>query len=195
MGMLEEQLAIIRALWTTSEVNFSGKHYTLQRCALIPEPVQQPPPIIVGGSGKARTIRAAARFAAEYNCGLRSPAQCRELRLRLDQECLSQGRDPSSLRLSMMVYNTVVGADPADLTAKLERIAGELGLGTPEGLVSDDPALRFVGTVEEIVDRLNEFAAAGVDRVMLQHLLHRDLQSIALIGEKIVPHTDEMSER
>jgi alkanesulfonate monooxygenase SsuD/methylene tetrahydromethanopterin reductase-like flavin-dependent oxidoreductase (luciferase family) len=115
--------------------------------------------------------------------------------LRLDQECVKQGRDPSSLRLSMMVYNTVIGTDRADLAAKLERIERELGPGTPTGLVSDDPALRFVGTVEEIVDRLNEFAAAGVDRVMLQHLLHRDLDSIALIGEKVIPHTGEMSER
>jgi len=195
MGMLEEQLEIIHALWTTGEVSFPGKHYTLKRCSLLPKPVQQPPPIIVGGSGKARTIRAAVRFAAEYNCGLRSPAQCRELRLRLDQECASQGRDPSGLRLSMMVYNTVIGTDRADLTAKLQRIGRELGPGTPDGLVSDNPAFRFAGTVEEIVERLSEFAAAGVDRVMLQHLLHRDLESIALIGEKVIPRTDEMSER
>jgi F420-dependent oxidoreductase-like protein len=195
MGMFEEQLEIIHALWTTDEVNFSGKQYILERCSLLPKPVQQPPPIIVGGSGKARTVRAAVRFAAEYNCGLRSPGQCRELRSRLDQECFNQGRDPSSLRLSMMVYNTVVGTDHADLAAKLERIRRELGPGTPDGLVSDDPALRFVGTVDEIVERLGDFAEAGVDRVMLQHLLHRDLESIALIGKQVVPHTAEMSER
>jgi F420-dependent oxidoreductase-like protein len=195
VGMLEEQLEIIHALWTTDEVNFSGKQHILERCSLLPKPVQQPPPIIVGGSGKARTVRAAARFATEYNCGLRSPGQCRELRSRLDQECFNQGRDPSSLRLSMMVYNTVVGTDDADLAAKLERIRREFGPGTPDGLVSDDPALRFVGTVDEIVERLGEFAEAGVDRVLLQHLLHRDLESIALIGEEVVPHTGEMSER
>jgi F420-dependent oxidoreductase-like protein len=195
MGMFEEQLEIIHALWTTDEVNFSGKHCTLERCSLLPKPVQQPLPIIIGGSGKARTVRAAARFAAEYNCGLRSPAQCRELRSQLDQECLNQGRDPASLRLSMMIYNTVVGTDSADLAAKLERIGRELGPGTPDGLVSDDPAFRFVGTVDEIIERLGEFAAAGVDRVMLQHLLHQDLESIALIGEKIVPHIGEASER
>jgi len=95
----------------------------------------------------------------------------------------------------MMVYNTVIGADRRDLAAKLERIRREFGPGTPNGLVSDDPAFRFVGTVDEIIERLSEFAAAGVDRVMLQHLLYRDLESIALIGEKVVPHTGEMSER
>jgi F420-dependent oxidoreductase-like protein len=195
MGMLEEQLELLHALWTTDEVSFSGQHYALTRCSLLPKPIQQPPPIIVGGSGKARTVTAAARFAAEYNCGLRSPAQCRELRSRLDQECLNQGRDPSSLRLSMMVYNTVIGTDRADLAAKLERIRREFGPGTPDGLVSDDPAFRFAGTVDEIVERLSEFAAAGVDRVMLQHLLYRDLDSIALLGETVVPRTNEMSER
>ena len=38
-------------------------------------------------------------------------------------------------------------------------------------------------------------AAAGVGRVMLQHLLYRDLESIALMGEQVVPHAGEMSER
>ena len=86
-----------------------------------------------------------------------------------------------------MAYNTVVGTNATDLRRKVERIHTKLGPGTPDGLVSDDPTYWFAGTTDEIVERLGQLAAAGVDRGMLQHLVHTDLESIALIGEQIQP--------
>lgn len=185
--MLEEQAEIIYRQWTEDEVSFSGRHYRLERCSARFKPVQQRPPIVVGGSGKPRTVAAAARFAAEYNFNLPDPTECRRLRERLDAACETVGRDPSSLGLSVVAYNTVVAADRTDLARKLERLHSELGPGGPEGLVSDDPLYRFTGTADEIVDRLGQLAHAGVQRVMLQHLMHRDLEGIAFIGEEIAP--------
>jgi alkanesulfonate monooxygenase SsuD/methylene tetrahydromethanopterin reductase-like flavin-dependent oxidoreductase (luciferase family) len=39
-----------------------------------------------------------------------------------------------------------------------------------------------VGSVDEIRERLDEYERAGCERVMLQHLLHDDLEPVALIG-------------
>ena len=35
----------------------------------------------------------------------------------------------------------------------------------------------------QVVDRLREYEAVGVERVMLQQLLHDDLEQVSLLGE------------
>src|SRR5947199_101193 len=44
-----------------------------------------------------------------------------------------------------------------------------------------------VGSVDEVVARLREYERAGCDRVMLQHLLHTDLEPVRLIGRGLAP--------
>jgi alkanesulfonate monooxygenase SsuD/methylene tetrahydromethanopterin reductase-like flavin-dependent oxidoreductase (luciferase family) len=43
------------------------------------------------------------------------------------------------------------------------------------------------GTPDEAIERLRELAAAGVERVMLQHLKHRDLDAVEQIGRRVAP--------
>jgi alkanesulfonate monooxygenase SsuD/methylene tetrahydromethanopterin reductase-like flavin-dependent oxidoreductase (luciferase family) len=43
------------------------------------------------------------------------------------------------------------------------------------------------GTVEEVVRRLEELEDAGVERVMLQHLIHEDLETVSLLGREVAP--------
>jgi alkanesulfonate monooxygenase SsuD/methylene tetrahydromethanopterin reductase-like flavin-dependent oxidoreductase (luciferase family) len=38
------------------------------------------------------------------------------------------------------------------------------------------------GTVDEVAERLRDYERAGCERVMLQHLLHTDLEPVRLIG-------------
>ncbi len=59
--------------------------------------------------------------------------------------------------------------------------------GSPEGLLAEPPAQLIVGTVDEVVERLRACEAAGVQRVMLQHLVHDDVDMVALIGDALVP--------
>ena len=44
-----------------------------------------------------------------------------------------------------------------------------------------------VGTVDSVVERLKHIEELGYDRVMLQHLAHQDLDTVALIGRELVP--------
>ena len=44
-----------------------------------------------------------------------------------------------------------------------------------------------VGTIDRVVDRLREIEAIGFERVMLQHLAHDDLETVALIGRELAP--------
>jgi alkanesulfonate monooxygenase SsuD/methylene tetrahydromethanopterin reductase-like flavin-dependent oxidoreductase (luciferase family) len=49
------------------------------------------------------------------------------------------------------------------------------------------PSSWIVGTAEAAVEQLRRLEEAGVERVMLQHLLHTDLDLIALLGERVAP--------
>ena len=49
-----------------------------------------------------------------------------------------------------------------------------------------DPG-QLVGTVEQVAERLDAYRAAGVSGVMLQHLDHRDLEMVRVIGEQLAP--------
>jgi probable F420-dependent oxidoreductase len=61
----EEQLAIMRGLWTEERVQFKGAYYTLEG-RLEPKPVQQPhPPVWIGGWGDI-TLRRAATLADNW---------------------------------------------------------------------------------------------------------------------------------
>jgi 2-methylisocitrate lyase-like PEP mutase family enzyme len=46
---------------------------------------------------------------------------------------------------------------------------------------------RLVGSVDEMAAALRPYAEAGADRLMIMHILHRDLESIQLIGEQLSP--------
>ena len=41
--------------------------------------------------------------------------------------------------------------------------------------------------MDEVVTKLQTLEAAGVERVMLQHLAHDDVDMVALIGREVVP--------
>jgi F420-dependent oxidoreductase-like protein len=84
-------------------------------------------------------------------------------------------------------YNTGF-ATPQECRERRERIAAacrEIGRDPiPFSLMSDF----WVGLEPEaIVERLREYEAAGVERVMLQHLRHEDLAVLELIGREVIP--------
>lgn len=56
---LDEAIELIRKIWSGEVVEHDGKHYTLDRVALLPKPIQEPQiPIWVGGHSKPALRRA-----------------------------------------------------------------------------------------------------------------------------------------
>jgi alkanesulfonate monooxygenase SsuD/methylene tetrahydromethanopterin reductase-like flavin-dependent oxidoreductase (luciferase family) len=136
-----------------------------------PKPVQQPrPPIIVGGTAKPRTVRAAVRFADEYNTVFASVDEARERKRILDEAAREAGREP--LRFSLM-NGCVVGRDERELEERLAQFKSISGQDAPP----------IAGTVDQVVAQLREYERAGVERVMLQHLAHEDVEMVSVLGE------------
>jgi F420-dependent oxidoreductase-like protein len=182
MDVLEEQLQIVLGAWTDAPFSFAGEHYTLRDLDAQPRPVQQPhPPLIMGGSAGRRSVALAARYADEYNTPFPTLDDVRVRREAVRRACQQVGRDP--LPFSIMT-GVVVGADEAELRDRAARLTERTGL--PD-VASEPPAGWIVGTADRAVEQLAALRDAGVSRVLCQHLLHDDLDAVALIGDRLAP--------
>lgn len=188
LAMLAEQAEIVVRQWTEEEFSFEGEHYRLEASRALPKPVQRPhPPLIVGGKGSRATADVAARWAGEYNTTFASHEDVRERRRKLDAACERAGRDPATLRLTLM-STSVVGADEGELRERARALLARAGRpGEPDEWLAERRGKGLVGTVEEVLDSLGRYAEAGLDGAYFQHLDHEDLDLVRLIGAEIVP--------
>ena len=188
LAMFAEQLEIVHRLWTESHVDFHGAHYTLEHAPGLPKPVQQPhPPIIVGGSGTRGTAEPAARFADEYNTPFVSPENFAAVRGNVIAACERVGRDPSTMRFSTMI-GCLIGSTRDEALERARELYGRVARELSFDEWTDAYASRSViGSVDEVAARLREYEQAGCERVMLQHLLHTDLEPVRLIGRELAP--------
>jgi alkanesulfonate monooxygenase SsuD/methylene tetrahydromethanopterin reductase-like flavin-dependent oxidoreductase (luciferase family) len=159
MDELDRQLAEIHRQWSEEAPEIQ------------PKPLQRPLPIVVGGSAKPRTVAAAVRYAQEYNTPFATVDEARERHARVDEAARAAGRDP--LVFSMMT-GCVVGRDTAEVE---QRIADWRRVG------KRDDAPPLCGTVDEVATQLRASEEAGVERAMLQHLHHEDVEMVAVLGE------------
>ena len=181
LRMLEEQVEIVHREWRESDLTFEGEHYGLRDLDALPKPVSLPN-LIIGGRARRRSVALAVRWADEYNLVMMGLDEARERSGTLVEACESAGRD--RLTISLMT-GSLIGADEADLADRARRLA-ELrreDAGDVAGYIAGLPDSWIVGTLEAVREQLAALEEAGVERVMFQHLLHRDLDGVALIGE------------
>src|SRR4051812_17176645 len=181
MELLAEQLEIVRGEWDGGELTFHGDHYRIENLDARPKPLHRPN-VIIGGSAGPRSAALAARWADEYNTVYATPELCRERREAVAAAWEREDRDPATLRVSGMT-GCVVGSDPDELADRARRLAEWRG-EDPGGFLETLPDAWIVGTPAEAIEKLRGLAEVGVDRVMLQHLLHEDTDMLELIGRE-----------
>jgi F420-dependent oxidoreductase-like protein len=126
----EEGVEVVRLLLSQDRSSFDGAHFQLRDAMCNPKPVQQPhPPIVIGGGGERRTLRAVARFAQHWNFPGGSAADWAKKRDVLHERCAEVGRDPSEITTSTHLRLDPSG-DVGSLVAQAEAYAAEgLDLG------------------------------------------------------------------
>jgi F420-dependent oxidoreductase-like protein len=186
--MLEEQLAILRGLWQEPDGwSFSGRHYAVEGSLFRPRPVQRPaPPIIVGGEGSPRSMRIAVAHADEFNVTSSTPERVADRYAKLDEIARAAGRDPATIARSAMV-GVLVGRDRAEVERRSAAVLEQFGLADEGAGWFETRRPRWIyGTPDEARATVDRFAAAGVERLMLQDFLPWDLEMVDLLGEVLV---------
>lgn len=191
LEMLEEQLEIIHGLWSEDVFSFESRHYAIEDCRFLPKPVQRPhPPIVVGGSGGPRIARLVAAWADEFNRVGGTPDEVRESFGRVRDAVEAAGRPQAEVTTSFMTW-VFVGRSEEEWRARVESARRMDPTAGPFDDYLDDLSRDcIVGTVDRAVDRMNEYARAGVQRFVLNHELFDDLEQIALLAEEILPKVE-----
>jgi alkanesulfonate monooxygenase SsuD/methylene tetrahydromethanopterin reductase-like flavin-dependent oxidoreductase (luciferase family) len=144
------------------------------------------PPLIIGGHGRRKTPLLAARYADEYNIDWPSAAQCRQFFGLLEAACVEVGRDPASIRRSVLL-GVMLGEDASDVARVSEAGVRELGGTDAAGWLAARQDGWRAGTPDEIVAWLRGYAAVGVDHVMLAYAPRTDTRTIATLASEVLP--------
>ena len=152
----EEQIALLRALWTAPSIAFEGRWETIVEAGIAPLPVQRPIPVWIGGYAEA-TLERVGRMGDGWFPWREPDETMRAAVGRLRAYAVAAGRDPDAIGLEPQLnvgrgtpdewrafvdgWRTLGAthlclstmgngfATPADHLAALERAARELGVG------------------------------------------------------------------
>ena len=183
LELLDETLTVVKRLWTEETVTFDGKHLHFDGAFCDPKPLQQLPPIWVGGGGEKVTLAIAAREAdaTNWQVGLDEFVHKSEV---LRSHCDRIGRD----------FDTIVrthGPDcrvfdrEADLKRWLDSPAGGnlWGRDDPDGYVRDN----LVGTAEQVAEKVQAFVDAGCREFVLWFRDYPSSESLEAFASDVVP--------
>ncbi len=163
LGLLDESIEVIRRLWSDETVDFDGTHLHFDGAYCDPKPIQQPPPILVGGGGEQVTLRIAARRADLTNWQVGLDAFVHKSKL-LEGYCDDIGRPFSDITRTH-------GPDCRifDTAAEARAWCAEPDGGDLWGEVSIDDYLRdnLVGSVEQVTEQAQAFVDAGCRQFIL----------------------------
>jgi alkanesulfonate monooxygenase SsuD/methylene tetrahydromethanopterin reductase-like flavin-dependent oxidoreductase (luciferase family) len=181
VAMVEEAVAVVRALWTGERVDHAGRHWHLAGASLAPRPVQRPgPPVWIAAMGP-RALAAAARCADGWEASYLSPAAFATRWALVREGLAGEGRPVVSFRRSIEL--DVILASPARMADALDAFCRARGIGR------DHPLLETVltGDAAEVATRISDYAVAGVTDLMLGFADFPATGMIEAFGRDVLP--------
>ena len=174
----EEGMEVVTRLLQSDEpITFDGKYYQLHGATLLPRPQRKGGPrILVGGEGK-RTLGNVVRYAVEWNCVMQIPGKFSRLNESLNEMLTAAGRQPETVRRSMMT-NCIFGKDETALHQKIAARGRTLEELQRRGVIAGSP-----GAVKE---QLQALERAGLERIMLQWLDLDDLDGMEALAKTVL---------
>lgn len=164
LDQLEEALAIIRSLWHEDETSFKGEYYDVQGAVCSPKPFNPAMRLWVGGRGKERTPRIAARYGDGFNMPYLPPEGVADRLARLRAACDAADRDPAEIETSV-------------------NVGFYLGDRAPD--VNPDGSL--TGSNQQAVDRIGAYVDTGVGGLNIAFRPPVDWDALASFIEDVMP--------
>jgi F420-dependent oxidoreductase-like protein len=150
LARLAEACELIKSLFANDTTTFAGKYYQLTDAVLVPKPVQNPLPLLIGGGGEKVTLRITAKFADEWNVWGDVETLKRKMAI-LDRYCAELGRPPRAIQRSAVALLFLT-----DDRAQIEKLRSR-------------PAARpmIVGNADEVREIVRAYRDAGVDELIV----------------------------
>jgi alkanesulfonate monooxygenase SsuD/methylene tetrahydromethanopterin reductase-like flavin-dependent oxidoreductase (luciferase family) len=158
LAWLDEAAGIVKALLAGEAVTRDGPRYHFDRCRMVPGPLQETLPLMIGGSGERKTLRTVAKYADMWNGGGDLPTVARKIEI-LRQHCEDVGRDPAEIELTVGYKPTIRDTEP-EAHEVVEWLMEHNQ--TPMARIENDKSF-WVGTVDQIAETMHSFRQIGVN--------------------------------
>jgi F420-dependent oxidoreductase-like protein len=177
MRAFREACAIITKMWTEDEPEFAGETYTIDKPINEPKGVRKPHPSFwIGGGGEQVTLKLVARYGDASNLGGGVEPEAAERKLAvLRQHCDAVGRDYDTIIKSVSIEDIVLVRPGEEPEAAVARQQGAMEPG-------------FVGTTEELADRIHAFTTRGINYVFVSFpRLAYDHEPLHRFADEVAP--------
>jgi alkanesulfonate monooxygenase SsuD/methylene tetrahydromethanopterin reductase-like flavin-dependent oxidoreductase (luciferase family) len=181
LDRLEESIGLIERLLGGEQVTHHGRFYDLVDALCEPRPIQARLPILIGGSGREKTLRTTARHADAWN-GYGEPARIAETSDVLRQRCEEIGRPFDSIERTVTM-EAVIRASESEALAAWDVIEDRHGT---RGRVGSDGSARGMnvgGPPELVADYIRQFAELGISEVIWIFRSPFDLETMSRLAE------------
>ncbi|MEM1995081.1 MAG: LLM class flavin-dependent oxidoreductase [Nitrososphaerales archaeon] len=192
--ILEENIEIIKALWTKDKVNYDGKFYKLKDATLEPKPYQKPrPPIWLVSNPYPfnppdaqirRGLNRVARIADGWMTTLVTPEQFKHGLGVIKEEALKIGKDPNTLEKSLY-YNINLEEDEEKAFKESKDFLDRYYMTNfgPQ-VINSWVAL---GNREKCIKRLEEYVNAGAKVITLRMTTTNQKEMVEKVAKEILP--------
>jgi len=180
LDWLDESVAACRTLLDGGTVTSEpDAHYRFRDLRHAPPPVQRRLPIMVGGTGRRKTLRTVARHADIWNAE-GTPEELADLDGVLRAHCADVGRDDGRISRTASMW-LVIRDTEREARATWEAAARHNRTPLEE---MTEPSRPLLGPPAAIAARLREYVAAGFSTVYVEVPAPYDVETLErLIGE------------
>jgi alkanesulfonate monooxygenase SsuD/methylene tetrahydromethanopterin reductase-like flavin-dependent oxidoreductase (luciferase family) len=183
IGWLDESAGIARRLLDGESVTVAEGRYRANDLRLLPRPIQEHLPMVIGGSGEKKTLRVVAKHADVWNA-FGSPAFFEHKIAILGEHCAAVGRDIADIELTL-------GAMPVirDNRADAERVHQarlDANRITPANSIIGQDGV-WLGTVDDVVARIQPYRELGVTSVIVEMPAPYDEETIRRLATEVMP--------
>ena len=180
LDWLDESVAAMTSLLAGGTVTSpDGGHYAFKELRHNPLPVRPKVPVMIGGTGRKKTLRTLAKYGDMWNA-FGTPEEVAELDGVLRDHCEAVGRDHREIQRTINLW-ILIRDDPDEALRVWGEAMAQNDVPREEWLEESRPIL---GTVEQVAARLREYAAVGFDGLIAEIPSPFDHETIErLIGE------------
>jgi alkanesulfonate monooxygenase SsuD/methylene tetrahydromethanopterin reductase-like flavin-dependent oxidoreductase (luciferase family) len=180
LDWLAESVPAIRTLLDGGEVTSPpGGRYAFDHLRILPRPLQEHVPIVIGGAGEKKTLRIVAQYADIWNV-FGTPETVARKDAILREHCAAVGRDPDAIERTLGCKVTIRDTEAEAERVRREKLAHNR---TPMSRVEGDVSF-WTGSPEQIVETILSYQAVGFHTFIVELAAPYDEETIdRLIGE------------